>query len=62
MNYRDCRLVLAVFFAMALNAARLPAAAHAAESGDIVALFKAKDLEGRPVSLADLVAKGMQWM
>lgn len=35
----------------------VPAATRAATSGDIVIFFKAKDLQGRDVSLGDLVAR-----
>jgi len=40
-----------------LAAGALPAAVYAAGSGDIVVFFKAKDLQGQPVSLGDLVAR-----
>jgi len=48
-----CRLVLTIL----LVTATLPAAIHAAGAGDIVVFFKAKDLQGQPVSLGDLVAR-----
>jgi len=47
-----CRLVLIMLLATAM----LPAAILAAGSGDIVVFFKAKDLQGQPVSLGDLIA------
>ena len=47
------RLVPAALLATVL----LPAALFAAGSGDIVVLFKTKDLQGRNVSLGDLVAR-----
>ena len=43
--------------ALLLLSAALPAATRAAGSGDIVALFKAYDIQGRPVALGDLVAR-----
>jgi len=48
-----CRLVLMILLATAA----LPVATHASEPGDIVAFFKADDLERQPVSLGDLVAQ-----
>jgi len=48
-----CCLVLTIL----LSTAALPAATRAAGSGDIVVFFKAKDLQGQPVSLGDLVAR-----
>lgn len=40
-----------------LLAAALPDASHASDPGDIVVFFKAKDLQGQPVSLGDLIAR-----
>lgn len=42
---------------MLLATAMLPAALFAAGSGEIVVFFKAKDLQGQPVSLGDLIAR-----
>ncbi len=53
MRTSVCHLVLTVL----LVAAMLPAAIHAAGSGDIVVFFKTKDLQGQPVSLGDLIAR-----
>jgi len=53
MRILVCRLVLALLLITAV----LPAAIRAADSGDIVVFFKAEDLQGRPVSLGDLVAR-----
>ena len=51
------RPVFRLIFSALLATALLPAALRAAGAGDIVALFKAQDLQGRPVSLGDLVAR-----
>lgn len=53
MRRMACRLVLAAL----LSTATLPAGSYAAGSGDSVAFFRAKDLQGQSVLLGDLVAR-----
>jgi len=48
------RLILTIFF----MSAAFPAATRAAGAGDIVVFFKAKDVQGQPDTLGDLVARG----
>ena len=43
---------------LCMASAAFPAATRAAGAGDIVVFFKAKDVQGQPVSLGDLVARG----
>lgn len=49
--------VRSLILTILLVTAALPAAVRAADAGDIVVLFKAKDLQGQPVSLGELVAR-----
>lgn len=57
MNTWVCRRALSALLSTALLAVTFPTAVRAAGPGEIVAFFKAKDLQGKPVSLGELVAR-----